>query len=260
MIEKTQALVLSVSPVSESSRVVTWLTVDHGKIFTMIKGSQRPKSQFLGQYDLFYTCELLFYARPRTGLHIARECAPLKTRRRFRRDWRACSAASYLVSLAAGSSQRDAPHPALYRFLDQALDDLSQSGVTPGVLHWNELALLSLLGMAPRLNQCATCHRGVESRGTSLRLSDRAGGVICTQCSRGADNGQTIRPDVLAVLAAWQRSPSADTTRSIRCTRSQEEQASRVLGSFMQYHMDMELRARTPALDSLRHPGPEKRP
>jgi len=73
MILKSPAIVLRFNPFANTSRVVVWLTRDHGKLATLVKGAQRPKSPFLGQFDLFYTCELLFYARAdRQRAHIAR--------------------------------------------------------------------------------------------------------------------------------------------------------------------------------------------
>ena len=60
---KTQGIVLTVHPWSRTSHVVTWLTPDHGPVTTLVKGAVRPKSAFLGQYDLFYTCDILYYAR-----------------------------------------------------------------------------------------------------------------------------------------------------------------------------------------------------
>ena len=89
MIVKTQAIVLRMIPFSETSRVVLWLTRDHGKIATIIKGAHRRRSPFVGQVDLFYTCELLVYLRLFRGLHIVKECSPLKPRTPLRSRWRA---------------------------------------------------------------------------------------------------------------------------------------------------------------------------
>ena len=80
MIQKTTGIVLRVIPFSRTSHVIQWLTSSHGRMATIAKGAQRPKSLLLGQYDLFYTCEILFYPRERTGLHVLRECAPLAPR------------------------------------------------------------------------------------------------------------------------------------------------------------------------------------
>ena len=94
-----EALVLRWFPVTDTSRVVVWFTARHGRISTLIKGSQRPKSWLLGQYDLFYTCELLFYAKANEDLHMIRECAPLAPRSGLRQNWRACAAASFVADL-----------------------------------------------------------------------------------------------------------------------------------------------------------------
>ena len=75
MIIQTQAIVLSIHPWSRTSHMVTWLTRDYGRIVTSVKGACRPKSAYLGQYDLFYTCLLDFYRKDRYGVHAIRECA-----------------------------------------------------------------------------------------------------------------------------------------------------------------------------------------
>ena len=80
MILKDEAIALRMHPFGNTSRIVVWLTQTHGKLATLVKGSQRDRSGFLGQYDLFYTCEILFYAREQRNLHVLKECAPLDVR------------------------------------------------------------------------------------------------------------------------------------------------------------------------------------
>ena len=77
---KTQGIVLSIHPWSQTSHVVTWLTPDHGPVTTLVKGAVRTKSAFLGQYDLFYRCDLLYYARASGDLHALREVTPRNLR------------------------------------------------------------------------------------------------------------------------------------------------------------------------------------
>ena len=66
---KTTGTVLAIHPWSRTSHVVAWLTPDHGVVSTLVKGAVRAKSAFLGQYDLLYTCDLLYYARASGDLH-----------------------------------------------------------------------------------------------------------------------------------------------------------------------------------------------
>ena len=96
---KTDGIVLAIHPWSRTSHIVTWLTPDHGCVTTLVKGAVRPKSAFLGQYDLFYTCDLLYYARARGDLHALRETTPRNLRDGLRGRWRETALAGYAAGL-----------------------------------------------------------------------------------------------------------------------------------------------------------------
>lgn len=258
VIHKTEAIVLRWYPVSETSRVVSWLTPEQGRIATLIKGSQRPKSAFLGQYDLFCTCELLYYARERESLLITRECSPLKTRNRLRVDWRACALASYLAGLVGRVTPSDAPHPELFGLLDDALDDLAAEGGSAPVLYWYELQLLAALGLAPRLQHCTGCGQEVAPGLRQTGFAYARGGIVCPRCRRERDGEQVpIAPDVLALLAAWQQGRSSRSARTTQCTGLQLDALQNLLGLFLGYHLDVPLTGRSIALDLLARRPPQ---
>ncbi|MFC1453447.1 DNA repair protein RecO, partial [Verrucomicrobiota bacterium] len=178
MIERTEALVLRVTPFSDTSQIVSWLT-EHGcRLVTLVKGALRPKSAFLGQYDLYYTCELLYYAKERDGIHIAKECAPLDARPRLRTDWRASAAASYLCGLIHRVTPPGGQHPELYPLAGRSLDFLCSEGAGPALIHWFELQLLGSLGLSPRLGQCSACGLSPTPAAASCAGVARAGGVM----------------------------------------------------------------------------------
>jgi len=167
MITHSEAIVLQIRPWSKTSHIVTWLTPDHGRLITSIKGACRPKSPFLGQYDLFYTCHLLFYTREHEGVHIAKECEPHHRRDAIREHWRAAALATYLVELTARALPLREPHPEVYKLLSQTLDYLAEYSQSARSLQTNplldcliryELHLLYFLGLLPDLSPCETCH------------------------------------------------------------------------------------------------------
>ena len=122
---RTEAVVLRVHPFSRTSHLVVWLTREGLRLATSVKGAARPDSPFLGQYDLYYACDLLYYARARDGVHVARECEPLRRRDALRTNWRAEHCASWFAALANLVSDAGAPFPGLYRLLDETLDVLA---------------------------------------------------------------------------------------------------------------------------------------
>ncbi|MEG1788160.1 MAG: DNA repair protein RecO [Kiritimatiellia bacterium] len=156
---KTEAICLNIRPFSKTSQMVTWLSSSHGTITTSIKGAQRPKSAFIGKYDLAYTCELVFYAHESNGIHHIRECFPLLFRESLRTHWRAAIAAGYACDLALRTAQPGLPNPALYEALQNvlnALPDCRECDV-PLALLWFESNLLTATGVAPDFSICKTC-------------------------------------------------------------------------------------------------------
>lgn len=250
MIEKTHAIVLRYVPNGNTSRIVTWLTRDHGRIATIIKGSQRPKSAFLGQFDLFYTCELLYYTRSRSDLHIARECSPIKVRPHLRHDWRACALASYATDLALRVAPPQAPQWRVYRWLDGVLDDFDRSGATPAVMIWHELHLLAELGLAPRLNHCMNCNTAFSETKAASHYSHQRGGLLCNACAKADSRpAYPVPADVVTMLRNWQRTnASPELIRRTRCEPRQLALLERMLGEFLRYHLDLPLPSRDLAL------------
>jgi DNA repair protein RecO (recombination protein O) len=253
MISKTEAIALRHVPFSNTSRVVSWLTPERGRIVTLVKGSQRPRSWFLGQYDLFYTCELLFYTRDRTGLHIARECSPIVHRPSLRRRWKAAAAASYVSDLLTRVSPPEAPAPELYRFASEALDHLETGPATASLVHWLELRLLDRLGLAPRLSRCLRCGRELRPDAGHSHFSYSEGGLLCESCiPRDARSGMPLGRDAYALLSAWQvarEPPGAGAPAFVPRALSE---IGKVLGLFLAYHLDTALPSRKIALDILR--------
>ncbi len=257
MIVKTHAIVMRQAPTANTSRVVTWLTPRHGRVATMIKGALRPKSLFLGQLDLFYTCELLYYMRADREVYIARECYPVKPRPTLRHNWRACAAASYLTDLTARICPPHAPQPFLYQWLDDALDEFDHHGTAPGHVFWLELKLLEHLGLAPRLRHCMACGGALLPGSGPATFSHARGGLLCARCARNdPERAPLIPPDVLAILRNWQSAPDANAARRTRCAPRQLTTMEALLGQFLQYHLDLPLPSRDLALAMLKRTMP----
>ena len=120
----SRATCLSIVPWSRTSHVVSWLTPS-GRVTTVAKGAVRPKSWLLGQYDLNYTCDILYYARARGEVHALRDCAPVERRDALRGDFRALALAGYFRRLAAEFAPQGSDCEAWHDALVEALDALA---------------------------------------------------------------------------------------------------------------------------------------
>lgn len=252
MFERTEAIVFRISPYSNTSQISTWFSPDKGKINTLIKGALRPKSQFLGQYDMFYTCELVYYSKERNGIHIASECTPLNTRANLRSDWRASTAASYICDAVSRVNPPGSHSPELYRLTSDTLDFLNTSGVKTPIIYWFELKLLDVLGVAPLTSKCISCNRMIQLTDKSF-FSVNRGGIICSPCvsTNGADRTKVIPADILAIMRNWQASNSPRSAFNTYCNPDQISDFSDILGIFLNFHLDLASISRNIALDLL---------
>jgi DNA repair protein RecO len=235
LILRTEAIVLRVSPFSRTSHVVTWLSPTHGRLSTVVKGACRPKSAFLGQYDLFATCELLFYRREHDGMHAIRECSPLTPRDGLRTDWRRITTAGYLCDLAGRVAQPEQESENVYALLQETLDALLASPPTPDDILRFELALLRHLGLLPAFAPCPACHTAAHPW---LRFVLGAGRAHCahTLPPAAGEPVVTVHRDVLLRLADL----AGDATGAAPADPHPHLSlgSRRFLGIFMRFHLD----------------------
>jgi DNA repair protein RecO len=249
MIIQTQAIALQIRPWSRTSHMVTWLTPDHGKIVTPIKGACRPKSAFLGQYDLFYTCDLLFYRREHDGVHAIRECSPVALREPLRRNWRAAAAAAYLADLTARVTVGHQDAAPLFALLTRTLDRLADTRLESPLelILWYETHLLRHLGLLPDFTTCPHCH--VPER-PWLRFSLPSGRFLCQHLAQSQPGEATlsIHRDVQtlfrALCRAVQPPPGEQVAPDFASKKNHAKPnlilgLSRFLGMFIAFHLDV---------------------
>lgn len=244
MILKDQAMALRMYPFGNSSRIVVWLSRSHGKLATLAKGSQRGRSPFLGQVDLFYTCEILFYAREQRNLHILKDCSPEELRAGFRFDWRACAAASYATGLLDRTLPFGPAPAGFYRLFEQTLDQWAARTPGPGSLPRFELGFLQELGLAPGWDACAKCRTDLR-RGTEARWDAAHGAVLCGDCGAGLE--RTLSG---AALQAIRLIRDGQTPPSLPEPVFRE--VSVVTGGLLEYHANLSSHARDIAFQVLR--------
>lgn len=239
MIAKTSGIVLRVDPFSRTSSIVTWLSPDIGKLVTVAKGARRVRHPFLGQFDVFQSCEFLFYRGRHSTLHLLKECSIEKVRPRFRDDWRASVCASYLCDLVVRLTPHAARQTGLSAFLGGVLDFMEEQGATMPVLHWAEINLLRLLGVAPKLAACVACGIKPSDDRHIAHFAVARGGIVCAKCrAHTAGPVLPVSPDVLAMLRSWQNASSPRMAQRTTCTPEQERAVSALIAAFLHYHLE----------------------
>lgn len=153
----TEALVWRRIDFRESSRIVTFLTRDHGRVQALAKGAHRPNSPLLGRIDLFNEVRITLSA-DRGGLRTLLRLELLHERRALREP-RRFFAASHLAELCDRATHADRPDPELHDLCSGGLLLLEKAPVQAlaTVVLGLELRLLAHLGQLPDLEHCSSC-------------------------------------------------------------------------------------------------------
>lgn len=198
----TLAVVLRRSDFRESSRIVTCLTRDQGRVTALAKGAHRPDSPFLGRIDFLNELQATF-GPDRGGLRLfvraelVRERRALRQRRRF-------LAASHLAQLCEFALPDSRPEPAVYDLLTGGLALLERcpDAALGHVVLGLELRHLELLGALPDLHRCATCSAPLAV-GAFRNHGDA--GLVCRQHAELPR--VAVGQEVLSLLRALQATP-----------------------------------------------------
>ena len=224
---KTEAICLDIRPWSRTSHVITWLT-PRGKVATVVKGAVRPKSAFLGQYDLNYTCEILYYARAKGELHALRDCCPLDLRENLREDYRVLVLAGYFRRLVGDFAPNGPDCRPWYDLLSRSLAECRAR--IPDLIRF-ELAVLGLSGLTPDFS-------GYD------READWSAFSIETGCYCSGE-GRCVR--VQKEVAEYLSDPRGEAKKS-----QIPLDAARVIGVFYQFHLDCASDVRRAVLGMMR--------
>jgi hypothetical protein len=185
-----------------------------GKVVTVAKGAVRPKSFLLGQYDLNYTCEIVYYARAKGEVHALRSAAQLLRRDGLRDDYRALALAGYFRRLASSFVPYGNDAKEWYDLLNSSLDKLA-GGEGSEAKEKSNLQILRMLQFELKSLRLLGLSSEIEAASGSITLS-----------------GERRMP-VSSEVAAFFRDP----TRPLKNQQILLD-AARVIGVFYKFHAD----------------------
>ena len=189
-----EGVVLRTIKLGEADRIVTFMTLGHGKVRAVAKGIRKTTSKFGARLEP--TSRVAFQCYRGRELDIVTQVETMEANRHLREEYALLTHAIPMLEAVDQVAQEREPNPALYRMLTGALRTLGERHnpvVTPAFF-WK---LLSLEGVHPMLDGCARCGLGDDD--TELTAFDLdEGGALCRPCARGA--GRALSPEALVLL------------------------------------------------------------
>ena len=149
MSDHVRAVILRTRLFSETSLIVHWLTRDEGRISTIARGAQRPKSSFRGKLDLMHECDILVRRSRRSELHTLGEARFLRSWPALRLNLALLRQASCAIRWMEMQTEVDTPIPGLFDLFCSFLDCLEKTRLSTTPLLAFETRFLEILGQPP---------------------------------------------------------------------------------------------------------------
>ncbi|MBM3331888.1 DNA repair protein RecO [candidate division WOR-3 bacterium] len=226
---RSEAICLRVRDYHESSKLVTFFTLDHGRVDCLAKGARRLQSKFGAALDVFAQSRIIYYSHDTRTL-LTLSDAELVHSFNFSRlptpdSLSRFLAAEQIAEFALRVIQSHDPNPRLYRLLlsylstleslqypvcslpssgslnlQSAICNLQSPDPYPALVCSFLLKAASFLGFRPELRRCLICRRPLEGPHPSYFDTGR-GGVICQRCAGENPSGTRLDAAGLDTLA-----------------------------------------------------------
>ncbi|MCQ9206818.1 MAG: DNA repair protein RecO [Omnitrophica bacterium] len=239
-IQKTRGFILQRVDIRETSVALHVYTRDFGKIKLISKGVRSPEHRFVSAYELFALDEIVFYEKKKRDYFLLSQCELLEYFHGIRATLPRISYASYFVELLNFVTQPGEKNEALYELLRNSLTLLSGTASPKRVARIFEIKLLSILGHMPRLKSCASCGKKPENQRT--RFSLVRGGVLCENCFGSDKRALPVLAGTVNFISHIESLPF-DKITHIKVAKGVGLEVERLLGSFINYHLNVKLKS-----------------
>lgn len=175
MIEKVEGIIIKEASYSETSKLITLITKEHGVINLLAKGAKTLKSSLRSMTTvLTHGYFNIIYKEQR--LSTLKEVDIIDYYKNIKKDITKISYATYILDLTE-QVMRQTNNDQVFDILVSSLKKIDQN-INPLVItNILELKCLNYLGVMPILDRCASC--GNES---IITISADYGGYLCKNC------------------------------------------------------------------------------
>ena len=218
-IVRSEAVCLRVQDYHESSKLVTFFTLERGKVSCLAKGARRLRSKFGAALDLFAQSRIIYYSHETRTLLTLSDAELVHSFSSLALRPERFLAAEQMAEFALRVIQPQDPSPQLYRLLLNYLSTIESLPPSPpaSLLPTSYSALVcsfllkaaSFLGFRPEIRRCLICRRSVESQRPAYFEPGR-GGIICPRCAGDNPRGTRLDSASLDTLAFLLYTPASE--------------------------------------------------
>ena len=177
----TEAIVLRSINLSESDKLVTFMTKRYGKIKCVAKAARKIKNKFGATIEPLSHIKLIYFGKENQTLYRLNHSDIIHSFQDIRDDLQKIYTGIYFSELIDTLIPEMHPDPNAFRLLRDSLKTLEVVASLDVLSRTLEMRLMCLAGYAPQLSYCAICKKSEYT--TKIGFSFERRGIICEPCS-----------------------------------------------------------------------------
>ena len=181
-LHRTRAITLKSINLSESDRLVTFLTENYGKIKCVAKGARKVKNRFWGSLEPMSQVNLIYFGKENQNLYRLNQADIIESFQTIREDFGKIYKGIYFLELIDSIILEGHQDKRIFNLLQQTFCVLSQQCKPDSLIRLFEIRLLALSGYKPQMEHCVVC-KTVSENGI-FKFSFTQNGILCRSCSR----------------------------------------------------------------------------
>lgn len=240
----TSAILLRRLEYGDFDVIITFFTLEKGKLSVIAKSAKKSTKRFAGVLELFSELQILASSGRGKGLPVLQEAVLKQPFSTIRADYKKTAYASYWSELIYNWIEESFKQVALYYLFEHVLFELDAGNTEPSILNiLFQMRFLSLSGHRPNLNRCAMCQTELaDIKDDHIAVNLKLGGILCGRCNSGVSSRISLGIGTIRQLL-WVESGQLAKAARIRFSTPALEESTNFLEEFVCYHMGKQPRS-----------------
>jgi DNA repair protein RecO (recombination protein O) len=240
----TPAILLRRLDYGDFDVIITFFTLEKGKVSVIAKSAKKSTKRFGGVLELFSELQVLAGSSRGKGLPVLQEAVLKQPFSSIRADYKKTAYASYWSELIYNWIEENFKQVALYYLLEHVLYELDAGKTEPSILNiLFQMRFLGLSGHRPNFNHCGLCQKDLANiKDDRIAVNLQRGGIVCGQCSSGVSSRISLGIGTIRQLL-WVESGKLAKAARIRFSASGLADSTNFLEEFVCYHLGKEPRS-----------------
>lgn len=237
----TPAIMLRRIDYGDYDLIITFLTLENGKMAAIAKSAKKSIKRFRGILEPFSVLNIVCSKGKKSGLPVLQEAALSHPFANIRMDIRKTGYASYwaeIINLWMEENHQQAEVFHLFKYVLERLDETHAKGEDLSILF--QMQFVNHIGMGPNLVDCSSCKSRIEDlHQTGFYFDLKRGGLICNKCRTSRGRGLTLSRGTVKQLL-WTQNKDMLKAARIKFTSATRPEGLRFVETFVPYHLGKE--------------------